>query len=207
MNTWLNSTVHSFLDNFGEVEIPVVVEVGSRDGHDAVELARRISRGGAYQEELGAVMCFEPNPVSAQAIRRNYPLVYVVEKAASDKTGRAEFMAYEGNEGDVGSSSLNLNWKGDDLAGEVITVDTVRLDEVLANDEVDIMKIDVEGHSLEVLHGLGDKLRLVKVYHIETESWTGSDAAVKKYMTEHGYMLYDEMEQYGGMPDLVFVRV
>ena len=54
--------------------------------------------------------------------------------------------------------------------------------------------------------GLGDKLKQVKVFHIETEKWTDSNIKVKAYMMGHGFTLVDETEQYGGMPDQVWVR-
>ena len=206
MNKWLSSTVHAYIDNFGATDVPAVVEVGSRDGHDAVELGRRISRG-VTDESLWGVLCLEPNPAQAQVIKENYPFVHVMEVAASDVNGDADFIVYKGDEGDVGSSSLDLNWKAGALEGDVIKVKTIRLDSIITYEDVDIMKIDTEGYSLQVLHGLGDKIRNTKVYHIETETWTGSTQKVKDLMADNGFKLYDEHEQYGNMPDLVFVRV
>lgn len=207
VNTWLNPAVQNFVRYFGEKEKPVVWEVGSRDGHDGVELARRIYSGGEMWFWTNAtVVCMEPNPDQAKIIKKNYPEVYVIQKAASNKTGTADFMVYEGDEGAVGSSSLRLDWKEDDLPGHIIRVGTVRLEDIIGDQEIDIMKIDSEGHSPEVLEGLGEKLRQVKLYHIETEKWTDSNIKVKAFMMSHGYTLVDETEQYGGMPDQVWVR-
>ncbi len=115
-------------------------------------------------------------------------------------------MVYEGDEGAVGSSSLNLRWKEDDLPGHQITVNTDRLDNLIGSDQIDIMKIDCEGTSPAVIEGLGDKLKQVKLFHIETEKWTDSNIKIKAFMMGHGYTLVDETEQYGGMPDQVWVR-
>lgn len=182
-------------------------EVGSRDGRDGVELATRIYTGNEmWFWSNASITCMEPNPMQADIIRAEYPEVNVLQMAASNQNGRAPFMVYAGDEGAVGSSSLNLHWKEDDLPGHVIEVEIARLDKLVGDTTIDIMKIDVEGHSVEVIEGLGDKLRQVRVFHIETEKWTESNIKMKAYMTSHGFLLVDEAEQWGGMPDLVFVQ-
>src|SRR5690606_6974791 len=129
----------------------------------------------------------EANPAQARIIRETYPRATLHEFAACEVDGEAEFEVYKGNEGDVGSSSLNVGWKaGDGLESDIITVPTKRLEPFITG-AVDIMKIDVEGKSLEVLEGLGEALRQIKVLHIETEEWSKSDVAVARYMLEKGY--------------------
>lgn len=207
LNTWLNPVVQTYERFFGKVAKPVVWEVGSRDGKDGVELAKRIYSGQDMWFWTDArVTCLEPNPDQAKVIEREYPEVRTIQYAASNKTGTADFMVYEGDEGAVGSSSLDLDWKGDDLEGHVIGVGTVRLEDIIGDEEIDIMKIDVEGYSVQVIEGLGDKLKQVKVFHVETEKWTDSNIKMKAFMMSHGYTLTDETEQYGGMPDQVWVR-
>jgi FkbM family methyltransferase len=207
MNPWLTSTVKNYKHYFGEPSKPVVWEVGSRDGDDGEELARRIYDGRKeWFWDNAKIVVFEPNPDQAKIIRERYPEMTVIEMAASNHKGKADFKVYHGDQGAVGSSSLHMDWKGDDLEGHVIEVDTKRLDELIGDETIDIMKIDVEGHSLPVLEGLGAKLKQIRVMHVETETWTGSDQAVKTFMKERGWTLVDEMEQYGGMPDLVFVN-
>lgn len=207
INTWLDPIVQNFRNYFGEPKNPVVWEVGSRDGRDALELAMRIYDGDpSWFWTHAQITCLEPNPDQAKIIRKNYPEIEVLQIAASDSKGSAPFVVYEGDEGAVGSSSLNLRWKEDDLPSHQIIVETDRLDNLIGKQEIDIMKIDVEGHSMAVLEGLGDRLRQIKVYHIETEVWTSSDTQVKGLMMSRGYTLVDESVQYGGMPDQTWVR-
>lgn len=207
-NKWLDSTVKAYERFYGITDKPVVWEVGSRDGRDGVELAQRIYKGQEMWFWSNAtVVCMEPNPDQAAVIRRDFPEVTTIELAASNAVGEAPFMVYHGDAGAVGSSSLNLSWKKGDLEGHKIVVETERLDNLIGDVPIDIMKIDVEGHSMAVMDGLGAKIRQVRVYHIETEKWTDSNIQMKVLMTSHGYTLVDESEQYGGMPDLVFVRV
>lgn len=207
VNTWLNPLIQNYEHYFGKTQKPVVWEIGSRDGKDAVEIAMRIYSGEpSWFWTHADIVAFEPNPDQAKIIRKAYPEIEVVQVAASNHKGSAPFMVYHGDEGAVGSSSLNLRWKEDDLEGHQITVETDRLESRIKVDQIDIMKIDTEGHSMEVLEGMGDKLTRVKVYHIETEKWTDSNIKVKAFMMSHGYMLVDDTEQYGGMPDQVWVR-
>ncbi len=208
MNEWLNPIIKNYRAHFGETQRPNVWDVGSRDGRDGVELAERIFDGDPlYFWQRASVTCVEANPEQAKIIQATYPEATVLCLAVSDETTTSDFMVYEGNEGDVGSSSLNLEWKKhDNLPGHVIQVPTDRLDNLINDEEIDIMKIDTEGYSKQVLLGLGDKLRQVKVFHIETEIDTGSTDWVKQYMREHNYLLVDETEQWGNMPDLVFIR-
>lgn len=207
LNTWLDPVIQNYVNYFGLTTKPVVWEVGSRDGRDGVELAKRIYDGNLdWFWSNARVVCMEPNPVQAEIIRAEYPEVEVIEKAASNNARIAPFIVYKGDEGAVGSSSLNLHWKEYDLEGDQIIVATERLDALIGDEQIDIMKIDTEGHSVEVLEGLGEKLKQVKAFHIETEKWTDSNIKVKAYMMAHGFTLVDETEQYGGMPDQVWVR-
>lgn len=208
MNTWLNPIIQNYEHYFGKTDYPVVWEVGSRDGRDGVELAERIYSGQPNWFWANAeVVCLEPNPMQADIIRAEYPEVEVIEKAASNAVGTAPFVVYEGDEGAVGSSSLRLDWKESDHPQHRIIVETELLENLISEDEeIDIMKIDCEGHSVEVLHGLGKRLRNVKAYHIETEKWTDSNIKVKLIMQNAGFILVDETEQYGGMPDQVWIR-
>lgn len=207
VNTWLNPCVQAYERFFGKAEKPVVWEVGSRDGKDGVELATRIYAGDPnWFWSRAHVVALEPNPPQRAIIEEKYPEIDVMEIAASNQKGTAPFMVYVGDEGAVGSSSLDLRWKADDLEGYTITVNIDRLDNLIGDEQIDIMKIDVEGHTPQVIEGLGEKLRQVKVYHLETEKWTDSNIKMKAFMSSHGYQLVDETEQYGGMPDQVWVR-
>lgn len=207
LNTWLDPLIQNYLSYFGATERPVVWEVGSRDGKDGAEIATRIYSGNPdWFWSRARVVCLEPNPEQAKIIEKNYPEIEVMKVAASNQKGTAPFIVYGGDEGAVGSSSLNLRWKEDDLEGHIITVDIDRLDNLIGDEKIDIMKIDTEGHSMEVLEGLGEKLNQIKCFHVETEKWTDSNIKVRAFMMSHGYLLVDDTEQYGGMPDQVWVR-
>ena len=207
LNTWLDPLIQNYENYFGKTKKPVVWEVGSRDGKDAVEIAMRIYEGDPNWFWTHAeVVCVEANPDQVKVIKERFPEATVHGVAVSNAKGSAPFMVYEGDEGAVGSSSLNLRWKEDDLPGHQIIVNTDTLDNLVGNDNIDIMKIDVEGHSVATIEGFVDKCRNVKAFHIETEKWTDSNIILKPIMQNHGFLLVDETEQYGGMPDQVWIR-
>lgn len=207
INDWLTPVIKNYLYYFGATEKPVVWEVGSRDGRDGVELAERIYKGSKdWFWDNARIVALEPNPMQAAIIREEYPEVKVLEVAASNARGSAPFVVYEGDEGAVGSSSLRLDWKEGDHPQHQIIVQTDTLDDLVGDEKIDIMKIDVEGHSIEVLNGFEQRLKQVKVFHIETERWTDSNVKVKAFMTARGFTMVDETEQYGGMPDQTWVR-
>lgn len=205
-NEWLDSAVRGYIANFGFVYKPVIWEVGSRDGIDAVELARRIfdTAAGTLWKNT-RIVCLEPNPEQAEIIRRNYPKAQVLELAVSDTVGEQRFKVYHGDQGTVGSSSLNLKWK-EGVKGHIIKVKVERLDNLVGDEQIDIMKIDIEGFSEQALIGLGDRIRQVKVFHVETETWSKSNNRIRFYMLDRGFFLADEQQQYGGMPDQVWIN-
>lgn len=207
-NTWLDPLIQNYERYFGKTKKPVVWEVGSRDGKDAVEIAQRIYDGNPdWFWTYADITAVEANPEQVKIIKENYPEITVIGTAVSDTKGSAPFMVYEGDEGAVGSSSLNLRWKEDDLPGHQIVVETDTLDNLVPeHQQIDIMKIDVEGHSVAVMNGFLEKYKQVKVFHIETEKWTDSNIQMRAFMMGHGYTLVDDTEQYGGMPDQVWVR-
>lgn len=214
MNKWLNSTVNAYIEWFGLSDAPVVWDVGSRDGMDGVEIAERIGTG----LRGSSVTCVEPNPPQAQHIRETYPQVRVIEAAVSDWEGESEFVCVVSDNPDaVGMSSLDVahsetkgHWEK-----RIVTVKVVRLETILPDGIIDIMKIDCEGYSWEVLHGMGDKLHNVRVYHIETEhpefsAWSHeghkNNEEVADFMRVQGFDLVTTEYEWGGIQDQVYVN-
>ena len=206
MNKWLDPVVDSYRKYFGLSGHPTVWDVGSRDGRDGFELMKRISSD--LRAELNSkLVLIEPNPTQAEKIAETYPKATVYQLAIADRPGIEKFKVYHGNEGDVGSSSLHMDWKkGSGLRSHIIEVQVVRLDELVDKETIDIMKIDVEGYGYQALLGLGEKLDQVRVLHIETEHESKSDVKVKAYLEKRGWIITDITEQWGGMPDITAVN-
>lgn len=218
MNKWLTSTVDAYNKYFGKTISPVVWDVGSRDGDDGVELAQRIYSGKNFWADA-RVTCVEPNPPQAQLIREKYPQVKVLEFAASDYQGETEFVRVISDSKDaVGMSSMDVEHQDTKGTGpkEIIKVRVERLDSVLGSDDlIDIMKIDCEGYSWEVLHGLGDRLKNIKALHVETEhpefsGWSHAghknNEQVATFMISQGFKLVAKEYEWGGIQDQIWVN-
>lgn len=216
VNKWLTSSVDTYIKYFGYNSVPIVYDVGSRDGHDGVELANRIRKGDMLVDSK--IVLFECNPPQIEVVKRNYPEATLITEAITDKKGTVEFLQIHGDNNMVGSSTLNTK-RNDNWIKQTTTlkVPTRRLDSVIEelsheNKEIDIMKIDIEGFTYEALQSLGKYLRNVRVFHLETEiagyarNKTNLDIAL--YMHEKGYLCTSlEGEWLPNIQDQIYVRV
>jgi FkbM family methyltransferase len=122
----------------------VTVDVGANCGLYTRKLAR-LSR---------QVYAFEPSHKMADLLRRtSAPNVSVHEIALSDQTGNAElFIPQADHELVYGLASLEPRFGTGNERVVSISVPTARLDAIVQQ-EVAFVKIDVEGHELNVLNG------------------------------------------------------
>jgi FkbM family methyltransferase len=122
--------------------------------------------------ELGMRVCaFEPDPQAFKTLRsrfRNSSEVTLVNSALSDQIGQAVFHQYRPQSA---YNTLSNTWKnelenGGNLSSDPeqrrftasLSVDTLTLDSAIARyGQPFFIKIDVEGHELEVLQGLQNK--------------------------------------------------
>lgn len=200
MSMWLEPVIEAYKRLYSDPEGAWIVDVGSRDGDDAAWLASQIRTGN--------VTCVEARPRAARAIKAKYPDFQVFECAVGAEEGIADFLEFLGDDaGLVGSSSLNLGRSalyGGNKPHQLIEVPVRRLDSILPADVIDILKIDVEGHTREALLGLGGRINDVLVAHLETE--TRERAAYGEpannvwaygYMKARGFRLYAVRYEWG----------
>lgn len=164
-----------------------IVEIGSRDGLDAHELANYF--------RLNDLEChvFEANPAQAKKIKFDYPLMHVYPNAVSDIKGPVTFNVELEN---LGASSLFSRVTPKEHM-QVITVDAIRMDDWIKEENIhciDVCKIDVEGASLKVLNSFGDSINIVNSIQIECEHqpvWKDGDQfpQVKEWLEAHGFVM------------------
>ena len=127
----------------------VVVDIGAHIGIYTLYALRQL--GGD-----GKIFSFEPTPRTFALLRDNVQVngflesgvVRFVQRAVSDRGGRAVFTTYGGNSGH------NSLFAGE-AEGEQIEVETVTLDEALAQEaRVDVVKIDAEGAEPMIVRGM-----------------------------------------------------
>lgn len=121
------------------------VDVGANIGLMSIEASRSVGNEGK-------VYSFEPHPTTVKILQFNIDLnaiknIDVIEKGVGSKSGEAKiYDRWDVNRG--GASLLSSNTEQ-----ESYDIQIVSLDEVLEKDEVEMIKIDIEGFELEALKG------------------------------------------------------
>ena len=134
------------------------------------------------------VLAVEPQPWQAQLLRSSMPSnVTVVEAALSNSFGRACIKLSSPR----GGSMSTLQSRSDTRNWSEISVPVMRIDDLYAG-TVGFIKVDAEGHELEILRGgqiilQRDKPNLL--VEIEERHNTGSIGRVLSMMSELGYRM------------------
>lgn len=153
----------------------IFVDVGAHIGGYSVRLAKRFTK----------VIALEPNPSSAKVLAKNVFLndlrnVVVVRAAASDRAGEVTLNVPSGN--DALSSIVRVYAKGG-----TVQVRAIALDNLLSvYDEIDLIKIDVEGAETIVLKGAEKTLPRCRRVIVEANSNSNLSA-----LSESGFRLVD----------------
>lgn len=146
----------------------VLVDGGANRG-DYSRCALNIARAAGAVLDVHA---FEPSPVCGAFLRREFagePAFRLVERAVGDQVGEALL-----HDGGSGSSLASLVPRAEHSrdGGAAIRVPVTRLDDYLTAgsiSRVHLLKLDVEGHELSALHGLGAYLEPDRVEVIQFE--------------------------------------
>jgi FkbM family methyltransferase len=145
-----------------------VLEIGSRDGNDAYKLKEY------FNISDDRVYVVEPHPKCISLIKEKYPNIKLYEHAISISNGTARFNAVITSDlGTLGMSSLASRTDNAILENwiEVSTITGKSLFELIGEEEYDLVKIDVEGHSYEVLKSMDEQIRKIKIIHLEVEHY------------------------------------
>jgi FkbM family methyltransferase len=205
---WLQPIVDGYQKHFGG-PISRIVDAGSRDGDDAQWLLKKLP----VQKDV-QVICVEARKNAAEAIQQKYPNFLVFATAVSDFVGNAKFVEMTEDEFS-GSSSLMME-RQNAYATESVIIDVpvTRLDMILPSGTIDILKIDVEGQSVPVISGMGERMQDVLVAHIETETperkaWgePSNNIEVMKVMQDLGFSLANVSYQWGwSLQDQIWIN-
>lgn len=182
----------------------VVADVGAYVGLYTLAMARRVGPSGK-------VIAFEPDPDSFDGLSRHVTLngvagtVELCQAVVGCEDGVVAFAAGRGSESRVAAV--------DGVSAERLMTPVVRLDSVLHDGRLDVLKIDVEGYEELVLRGarglLSDPLRKPRAIYIEVHpyAWSGpwtTSESLLSLLQEYAYAAYfltgepvDKIDRYG----------
>ena len=161
-----------------------VIDVGAFIGYYTLLAAKRVGNSGR-------VLAFEPSPTAFSLLLKNIKInnwnnIKAFNYAVSDKNGKKIF--------DLSRLSFAHT-----KSSNTVVVNTVSIDSFLHSlsiDDVDLVKIDVEGAELEVLRGMKrilsrGKVKIICEVHPDRLSSLGySTEDVENILEEYGYEIY-----------------
>jgi len=185
-----------FLNRINPERVRTIVECGSRDGLDTVELWKYYHPEKLYM--------FECNPESITLCKQNLqhnPFITLVEKAVYNLDGMVDFFPTDMERSvdkNIGASSLL--WHRDnqnEFFQRKTLVEAIRLDTFMRQvrlDRINLLCMDVQGVEIEVFEGLGDNLSTVQYIITEVvfeHYYTGDHlfSEVKQYLDKRGFDL------------------
>lgn len=138
----------------------IIFEIGSLNGEDSLLFKRNFPKA--------SVFTFEGLPENYNLYIENFSKINSFNKVVFNYDGEIIF------------HKKNINGihgvfdRGSLYGTDTLNLNCYRLDSIcddLAVDHIDMIKIDVEGATYEVLEGMGKLLSTVKIMHIETEDY------------------------------------
>jgi FkbM family methyltransferase len=171
------------------------IDVGVNIGYMTTIMAKRVG-------ETGKVLSFEPNPEVYEELSENIKLwqedlgwhqIHAQKIALSNQSGLGVLSIPQANreEASLVSTTQVRNTQNNESHFKTYTVSLKTLDELLKSDEsIGLIKIDVEGHELEVLQGATDLITKQKIRDIIFEEHRGYPSPVSQFLEEHGYTVF-----------------
>ncbi len=138
----------------------IVVDVGANVGIISAHASRLVG-------QRGRVIAIEPSPrctESLNEVTRDLVNVDVVEAALGEKSGTLELTGWDNPDHrglatavDGHRAGLEENWfEGTVLSVPQLTLETVLVDQINDEDQIALLKVDVEGYEPNVLRGAPD---------------------------------------------------
>ena len=169
------------------------VDVGANIGYMTSLMAHKVGLSGK-------VIAFEPHPaiykrlvnnVQDWHIEKNWAQIETNKLAISDDLGQAQLFVPINFDQNQGTASLMPFLEEIDYsANQQITVDTSTLDNLFVNLTIELLKIDVEGHEINVLLGAEKLLQEGRIRDILFEEHRPYPNPVSEFLQEKGYTIY-----------------
>lgn len=168
------------------------IDVGANLGYMTTIMAKKVGK-------TGKIWCFEPNPEAYKELSENvrnwhktldWNQINTQQIALSNQSGVGVLSVPTNNREEAALVS-SQELQGQENLAKSYTVTLARLDEILKNSgQISLMKIDVEGHELEVLQGATELISKQQIRNIIYEDHSGYPTPVSKFLEQHGYTIF-----------------
>jgi len=187
----INQEVES-LTYFVKATPKLAIDIGGNVGDYTAELRRLYPNMEIHT--------FEPSVTNIDKLTDRFKedrLIKIIPLAVSDTSGEAVLFADKPGSGLGSLTKRRLDHKNIIFDNEE-TIKTIRFEEYWCNDldcrDIDLVKIDIEGHELSALMGFGEAIKAVKILQFE---FGGSNIDTRTffqdfwyYFNDHGFDLY-----------------
>lgn len=168
----------------------LAIDVGANIGYITSLMAQKVG-------QKGKVLSFEPLPKIYEELSENISVwqnqlgwhqISAKQLAVSNCSGQGIlYLPTDFNE-NRGTASLTHHEK--DVL-ETCSVDLVKLDELIpSNEDIGVIKIDVEGHEIEVLQGANNIITNQQIRDIVFEEHHSYPTPVTQFLEDRGYTVF-----------------
>lgn len=182
----MNEFVKLVTDYFDKSEIKNIIEIGSLNGKDALFFKNSFPNSNVF--------CIEGLPDNYDTYLKDLTEITPINVVISNYDGEIKFFKKNIN----GLHGI-LN-RGDEYGSETLTLKCKTIQTLCYEYNIttlDLVKIDVEGATYQILESMGNILKTIKIMHIETESYPffqGQilDNEVVNFLTINNFKLLDK---------------
>jgi FkbM family methyltransferase len=199
-NAWISPVIEYYKIFFGNAA-DIVIDVGTREGDDAYLIKQRLITKNIY--------AIDAREEAAKLTKEKYPDFNVFYTAISNYTGITNFCSVISEDPDyVGSSSIyNKKFRRKEYKHNVIEVPVTTMDNFIESNNLsykflDIVKVDIEGYTFQLLEGFTKHINNVKMFHLETEKKSThkkhvNSESVAEYMRSKNFVLVGTQYEWG----------
>jgi FkbM family methyltransferase len=145
---------------FADKEIKNVIEIGSLNGNDSLLFKNHYPDANVF--------CIEGLPDNYNQYLKDLTIITPINAVIADYNGVIQYH-YKDINGIHGILDRGQEYGSNVLELKCYTMKTIC--ENYKIESIDLVKIDVEGATYEILNSMGDMLKTIKIMHIETESY------------------------------------
>lgn len=170
---------------FSDNEINNILEIGSLNGNDALFFKTHFPKSNVY--------CIEGLPENYNLYLKNLSTITPINMVVADYDG--EIVFHEKNINGIHSILNRGNEYG--VKKQILKCQTMEtICKEYRIDSLDMLKIDVEGASYQILKSMGNMFKTIKIMHIETESYPFFEGQilhsdVSQLLSENNFVMLD----------------